>query len=102
MFLFVAVMLALAMIGLVSLMSGAAVGAAAVLFKVMMFFILFTFISKMFWFGGRRHHRRFGWDERWRRQPEQEEASGEDQFEEWHRMAHAREEVDSWAPQAEI
>lgn len=66
-----------------------------------------AFFMMLFGFIGRRvvHSRRmWEWDEpRWRgrsrprgRREEVPTRSDEDKFEEWHRMAHAREEVDGW------
>ncbi len=35
----------------------------------------------------------------WRRSDAPDRPSDEERFEEWHRMAHARQEVDSWTPE---
>lgn len=108
----------LAGIGLGALLFGGAGGAAAgvgFLALIPVFFLLkVLFIAMLFgMFARRRYSYRSGADFRppWgrgggsrRRSPSsQEEAGGEetDRFEEWHRMAHAKEEVDSWAPEPE-
>lgn len=97
----------LAVVGLVSLFSGGTSGAAAgagflflfpllLLAKVFFFVMLFGFMGRRF---GRSDARRYEppWSRRERgKNDNSEKRSGEDAFEEWHRMAHAREEVDSW------
>lgn len=102
----------LAVVGLVSLFAGGVSGAAAgagflllipllFLAKILFFVVLFGFIGRGF---ARRgpHRYRGPWD-RWERpQPrESERQSREDDFEEWHRMSHAREEVDRWVDDVE-
>jgi hypothetical protein len=77
------------------------------IFKVMLFMMLFGLVSSAIWGrGGRsprpcwqshRHHRSRGTG------GSTDAASGRagdetDRFEEWHRMAHAKEEVESWIP----
>jgi hypothetical protein len=97
----------LAVVGLVSLFSGGGSGAATgvgflfllpllLLAKVLFFFMLFGFIGRGFMRRGPA-----GEEPPWTRRRRTEGKSGgrrpqEDSFEEWHRMAHAREEVDSW------
>ncbi len=109
MFRFVIAMLAAFGLGALIFGGNAATAAGLVLlaplffiFKVMLFFLLFGAISSAMWRGGRgpgprrwaAHH---GWHEADRsRSAERSTPSEEDRFEEWHRMAHAREEVDSW------
>lgn len=72
------------------------------IFKVMLFFMLFGVISSAMWRGGggrgpRPWARQHGWDrERGSGGTQRTMPTEEDRFEEWHRMAHAREEVDSW------
>ncbi len=113
----------LAVIGLVSLFAnGSALGVGALLLapfffiaKVVFFFMLFGFIARGL---GAKHrlggygHPAFGaWsrpDIRWmpsgrKNRTEQEESgpSEEERFEEWHRMTHARREVDSWVEDIE-
>lgn len=73
---------------------GALVFLPIILFKGFLLLMLFGFFGRMA-FG------RFGRpSQRWDRSGNQERVpSAEDRFEEWHRMAHAREEVDSWTPE---
>ncbi len=97
----------LAIVGLVSLFSGGASGFAAgagflfllpllLLAKVMFLVMLFGFIGRGFARRGpTRYDSPWGRRERVKRQGG-DKRSREDAFEEWHRMAHAREEVDSW------
>lgn len=102
-FLFFVAIIVLAMVGLGSVL-GTGVGwiAAAVLLPLLLIKVLFVLM--MFGFVGRKimGSRSWAWDEaRWsgrprpRRRPEAS-PSREERFEEWHRMAHAREEVDGW------
>ena len=77
-------------------------------FKVVLFVVLFGLFSRVFWGRGRakdgpgasgrhRHHGCF--DRRWSESGDAEQRqSADDRFEDWHRMAHAREEVESWTP----
>lgn len=103
---------ALAVIGLVALFTGEAIsvgGVAAGFLWLLIPLFFFKFMLFGMFFGGRRMARgdwqggppwmrdREGGD--WRPQREQEREERPDRttdFEEWHRMAHAREEVDSW------
>ena len=95
--------IALAAVGLFSLLSGAlgtaAAGVSALVLLPILLFKLF-FILMIFSFFGRRMWGRDGGSRRWRSPgragPERSGRSGEDRFEEWHGIAHAREEVDSW------
>ena len=103
---------ALAVVGLVSLFSSGASAAATgvgflflfpllLLAKVLFFVLLFGFIGRGF---SRRGPSRnwSGWG-RWERppRPSDERKRSEDDFEEWHRMAHAKEEVNSWIEDVE-
>ena len=82
------VIVALAVIGAFSLFGGVGIGA---------FFLLpLLFIGMMMFVGcGMRRGRR-RWQSGDRGRPVRDSASREDRFDEWHRIAHAREEVDSW------
>lgn len=100
------VLAVLATIGLFSLLFGSAGGAAAgagwlliapllFLAKIMLFVMLFGLFR--YGFGhGRRYYRRPGGD--WRRQSPDTDVgpSTQEEFEDWHRLQHAREEVDGW------
>jgi hypothetical protein len=103
---------ALAVVGLVSLFSSGSSAAATgvgflflfpllLLAKVLFFVMLFGFIGRGF---ARRGPSRDwpGWDS-WERRPQRREdrKTREDDFDEWHRMAHAKEEVDSWIEDVE-
>ena len=96
----------LAIVGLVSLLSGAAGWAVAgglfllapllFVFKIMFFLMIFGMFKAAF-----AHRRGYGnvgpWGWRPRRPVTQSNgASEKDRFDEWHRMDHARQEVDSW------
>lgn len=86
--------------------------AVGLVFKVMFFMLLIGFFMRVF--GGRNHRHMSGtgappwmrqefqkaWSEKGSRD-EEPHASKSDRFEEWHRMAHAREEVDDYAPPVE-
>jgi len=104
-FVFLIALLALAMVGLVSIL-GTGVAWVGALFLLPLLILKVAFVLMLFGFIGRRITGRrpsWDWDEtRWvgrsrpsRRRPEPSEPR-EDRFEEWHRMAHAREEVDGW------
>jgi len=104
-FVFLIALLALAMVGLVSIL-GTGVAWVGALFLLPLLILKVAFVLMMFGFIGRRMtggRPSWDWDEtRWvgrsrpsRRRPEPAEPR-EDRFEEWHRMAHAREEVDGW------
>jgi len=81
------------------------------LFKIVLFVFLFGFIAKML--GGFAGHRGWSGDrQRWaeegrdwrRRTADSVSADGEnpsDQFDEWHRIAHGRQEVDEHTPPVE-
>lgn len=114
---------ALAVIGLVSLFFGDGAAAAVglgflaiplVLAKVFFFVLLLGFIARGVSGGGRRRPGPpWAWQvdaEDWQSRPRRsrryeqrrpDRPSREDQFEEWHRLAHARKEVDDWAPPVE-
>jgi hypothetical protein len=79
------------------------------IFKILFFFLLFGFVARAF--GG---HRRWGkpsgpwseearqhWPKRHEGTRDDEPRSSTDRFEEWHRMAHARAEVDDHVPPVE-
>ena len=93
----------LATIGLASLLFGGAASAGwwvlaplVILFKIMFFVMIFGMISSV----GRRNRRHFGrgpWGWRPAQEPNVERGpSHHEQFEDWHRMDHARQEVDGW------
>ena len=95
----------LAIFGLISLLSGAVgtvaagIGGLALLslfaFKLFFLLAIFGFIGRRMW-GWNSGPRRPG-PGPWGRPREQTpQPSQEDKFEEWHRLAHAREEVDGW------
>ena len=101
---------ALAAVGLASVL-GSGVAWIGALFLLPLLILKLAFVLMMFGFIGRRLAGRrasWDWDEpRWvgrsrpaRRRPEPS-AGREDRFEEWHRMAHAREEVDGWVADLE-
>ena len=103
MFRFVFVILAI--FGLVSLLSGAVgtvaagIGGLALLsllaFKLFFFLAIFGFIGRRMW--GWNHGPRRPRPGPWGRPREEApQPSAEEKFEDWHRLAHAREEVDSW------
>ncbi len=85
------------------------------LFKVALFVMLFGFVARMF--AGSSGRRGKGWSgpshrwwteearKRWHGQSEpsshEPDQSKNDRFEEWHRMAHARQEVDDHVPPVE-
>ncbi len=110
--LFVLVVMVLAVIGLVSLFGGtAAAGLAALValpilaLKLALLFLVVGFFMRGCRPGWKHPHRDGEFRPRWsrperprrsRRRPEEPRRSDEDRFEEWHRMSHAREEVDSW------
>ena len=58
-------------------------------------FLPILFFGLMFAFAGCKMTRRYRGEQRWRGRPA-DRASREDRFDEWHRMSHARDEVDSW------
>lgn len=96
----------LAVIGLVSLfaggVSGAAAGAGFLLLLPLFFLAKILFFVVLFGFIGRGFARRGPYyGPRWSGRPrvEHDERPNRDaDFEAWHRMAHAKEEVDSWVP----
>jgi hypothetical protein len=110
MFRFIVAVLAVA--GVVALVSGGISGAeigVGVLLIPVLFFAKLAFIVlfwgaiwRMFWHRSRDFGEgagpRWGGGPRPSRRPENPARSPEQSFEEWHRMAHAKEEVDSWAP----
>ncbi len=83
--------------------AGAAIGGAMLFlpilfFKVVLFVMLFGFFGRMA--TGSSRHRGWGWPHGWSQTPASASSqSDEDRFDEWHRMAHARDEVDSWTPE---
>lgn len=97
----------LAAIGLGSLLFGGAEGFAAgagllllaplfIVFKIMFFLMIFGLFK--YGFAGRRTSSGYGpWGWRPRRPTTRSDGPSEkDRFDEWHRLEHAREEVDSW------
>ena len=99
---FLLALIVLAMIGLGSVLGSGLAGFGAILLlpilllKVGFVLMLFGFIGRRI--SGERPSRDWGnpgWVGRSRPRPEAS-ASREDRFEDWHRMAHAREEVDGW------
>jgi hypothetical protein len=95
----------LAVIGLIALFTGGisaatalGVGAAFIAVKVFFVLMLFGMMGRFFW----SHRQPWGPADPWRRPRRPKEhvpsRSPEEMFEEWHRLAHAREEVDSWVP----
>ncbi len=102
---FLIAVFALAMIGMTSIL-GSGVAWIGALFLLPLLILKVAFVLMLFGFIGRRMTgRRPGWNSdeprwvgrsrpsRWRPEPSEPR---EDRFEEWHRMAHAREEVDGW------
>jgi hypothetical protein len=104
-FVFAVAVLVLAMIGLASVL-GTSVAWIGALFLLPLIVLKVAFVLMMFGFIGRRMAGRrpsWDWDEpRWvgrsrpGRRRSEPSAPREERFEEWHRMAHAREEVDGW------
>ena len=104
-FLLVVALFAFAAIGVGSVFGSGLAGLGA-LFLLPILILKVAFLMTVLGFVGRRafHTRRmWEWDEpRWRgrsrprTRPETPARPDEDRFEEWHRMAHAREEVDGW------
>ena len=106
------IIVVLAIIGLFSLFGatvstalgalGALVIIPIVLFKLLLLMAFLGCAGRAFAGGRRRHGNWSGSYRRWDRPERSEEPqqSPEDRFEDWHRMAHAKDEVDSWAPEA--
>ncbi len=102
-FVFLLAIVVLAMIGLGSVLGSGLAGLGAIILLPILI-LKIGFLLMLFGFVGRRlSGRRSSWD--WnnpgwvgRSRPRREEPSSSrgEQFEEWHRMAHAREEVDGW------
>ena len=79
------------------------------IFKIAFFFLLLGFVARAF--GGRRHWEKAGgpWSEEARQHWQKRHGASEDgkshlpsdRFDEWHRMAHARKEVDDHVPPVE-
>jgi hypothetical protein len=78
-----------------------------IFFKIALFGLIFgAFVGR-----GAGEWRRSGYGPPWmperpsrvrrNRSDQAEASSGNERFEEWHRMAHARDEVESWAPKPE-
>ncbi len=101
----------LAIVGLVALVTGgitaAGVGLGLLLVpllflaKIVFFVLLFGAFARMCWYKGGRGYERPSMPDWWARRPphrgrREEPASREKDFEQWHRMAHAREEVERW------
>ncbi len=90
----------LAVVGLFSLFGGTAAGGLAALLFFPILLLKLAFFVMVLGFIGRRMG---GWGGDWpghrhrpRRRPREPQPSDENRFDEWHRMAHAREEVDRW------
>ena len=103
------IIVVLAIIGLFSLF-GATVGTALgalgaliivpiVLFKLFLLMAFVGFVARPMGRRRRRHSYRDG-GRRWEQRSAEPRQSAEDRFDDWHRMAHAKDEVDSWAPEA--
>ena len=100
---FLLAIVVLAMIGIGSVLGSGLAGIAAFILLPILF-LKVMFLLMLFGFIGRRFRGRgpsWDWDKsswrgRRRSRPEQASTSREDRFEDWHRMAHAREEVDGW------
>ena len=100
------VVVVLAVIGLVAVFNSVFGSAAAsvgllllipiLLFKLFIIMMLLGFIGRKFWGWGDHPHR---WRHQGGRRRRPDIPSSEDRFENWHRMAHAKEEVDSWDPE---
>lgn len=100
-FIFALAVLVLAFIGLGSVLGGSIAALfllPILLMKVAFFLFLFGFIGRSFAYRGRRPSpwRDGPWQGRRPRRDDEPSQSEDDKFEEWHRVAHAREEVDSW------
>jgi hypothetical protein len=96
---------ALALIVLGAVLAGGAGGAGLlvlaplfILGKIFLILLFFGAIGGFFWRGYEEGQPRPPWTgrRRARRSQESTEKSRAEQFEEWHRLAHAREEVDTW------
>ena len=112
MFRFVVALLAAFGLGALIFGGSAATAAGLVLlapvffiFKVMLFFMLLGAISSGFWSRGGPRRSRWagyrgarGWEFDAREESDDSAPQESDRFAEWHRMAHAREEVESWTP----
>ena len=116
----IGVLLGAALLGSSEVVGGLVVAPFVVLalvFKIALLFLLFGFVAKML--GGATEAARSGWGwhgpshQRWSGEARQhwhggsesderkERQSEDDRFDEWHRMAHARREVDDAAPPVE-
>jgi hypothetical protein len=109
--------LVLAGIGLGALIFGPEGASGGLWFLLAIPFFIFlkiAFFGAMFGAFARRNGREWrrqaygppwSWDRSSRRRPEgsaeERRPSETERFEEWHRMSHARDEVDSWAPEPE-
>ena len=84
------------------------------IFKIFLFFLLFGLVARMFarsaqrgstWSGPRRESwcggNRSSWPGHRKSSEDAEADRADDRFEEWHRMAHARQEVDDHTPPVE-
>jgi len=90
---------------------------AGLAFKVALFFLFFGLVTRAFGACGSRGRRPSGWDrgsfdkwsedarQQWQRRHDRHESEetpgGDDRFDEWHRTAHARQEVDDHVPPVE-
>jgi len=103
-------LLVLGLIGIGALLAGGLGSAGAWMVgglffagKLLLMLLLFGLLAGFFFRGG---HGRPPWaQDGWRRPQGRSQRQGgssrEEQFEDWHRVAHAREEVDSWVPNDE-
>ena len=91
---------ALAIFGLVSLFSsGTATGAGAILLAPLLLFAKVAFFLFLFGMVGRGFGHRSPWRSRpspGRQRQNSTDSVSEADFEEWHRLSHARDEVDGW------
>lgn len=98
--------LAFALIAVGALLFGGAQAAGAtmlvfapllILGKIFLVLVLFGVIGGFFWRGSEgRPPSRSPWARRRPRSQAPREKSREEQFEDWHRLAHAQDEVDGW------
>jgi hypothetical protein len=99
-FVFVMVSVAASLLGGAATAGMAAIGALmflpVLIFKGLFLLVLFGFFAR------KTLGRTWGERPQWQRRPTRPEVSTEERFDEWHRMAHARDEVDSWTPEVDV
>ena len=96
--------LALAFVALGAILSGGVQGGGLLLLaplfilgKLVLVMLFFGALGGFFWRNFGDGPRRPSWDRRRRETgSEEQQKTREELFEEWHRVAHAREEVDTW------